>query len=252
MGNLDFLNAPEGASDDVHVEDVAPAPEPQPEPQAEAPAPEPAPEPAPAPAPVAEAKPDVPQGHVPLSAMLDEREKRKELERQLQEFQRQQQAPKAPDPDEDPEGFNQFQISQAQLAVTSARLDMSEELAREKHGNEIVDSARDWALAKFQQNPAFQNEVLSQRNPWGYAVQQYQRDQALGKLGDASEVDAFLAWKAAQSASPTTQPAAPAADPSPAPSMPTRSLASAPSAGGPSSPAEAAGPGAAYGSIFGQ
>jgi hypothetical protein len=253
MDKLDFLNAPEGASDDAHLEDVAPAPEPQPEPQAATPAPEPAPEPAPAPAPVAEAKPDVPQGHVPLSAMLDEREKRKELERQLQEFQRQQTAPKVPDPDEDPDAYNRFQIDQAQQIALNTRLDMSEEMAREKHGNDVVDAARDWTLQRFQQNPAYRDEVLSQRNPWGYAVQQFQRHTALDKLGDTSEIDAFLAWKAAQATGvTTTQPAAPAADPSPAPTIPTRSLASAPSAGGPSAPAEAAGPGAAYGSIFGQ
>lgn len=249
MDKLGFLDAPEGVNDEARVEDVAPAPDPAPVADT---APEPLPAPAAEPAPIAEAKPEVPQGQVPITALLDEREKRKELERQLQEFQRQQTAPKAPDPDEDPEAFNRFQIDQANVAVLNARLDMSEELAREKHGEETVDAARDWALQQFQTKPAFRDEVLSQRNPWGYAVKQFQRHQAMDKLGDPSDVDAFLAWKTAQATGvSTTQPAAPAATPEPAP-IPSRSLASAPSAGGGAAPVEPTGPGVGYASLFGQ
>jgi hypothetical protein len=251
MDTLGFLDAPEGVNDDAHVAEVVETPEPV----AAEPAPvaEPAAAPEPAPAPTAEAKPDIPPGHAPITALLDEREKRKELERQLQELQRQQTAPKAPDPDEDPDAFNAYRIDQAQTAVLNARLDMSEELAREKHGNETVDAARDWALSRFQNNPAFRDEVLAQRNPWGYAVQQFQRHSALDKLGDATDIDAFLAWKAAQASGvSTTQPAASVATPEPAP-IPSRSLATAPSAGGGgAAPVEPTGPGVGYASLFGQ
>lgn len=241
---LEFLDAPQGASEDVRPEPVVdPAPE-------AVSAPEPVAETPPAPAAEPEVKPVVPEGYVPLAVVLDTRDKLRDAEARLATFTQQQAAPKAPDPDEDPVAFQGFQIEQAHNAVLNARLDMSEDLAREKHGEATVDAARDWALQQFQQKPSYRDEVLSQRNPWGYVVKEFERTQALSKLGDTSEVDAFLAWKAAQGqVSATTTPiAAPAADPPPV--IPSRSLASAPSAGGGAAHTPS-GPGLGYATLFG-
>lgn len=252
MDKLDFLNAGEPAPIDVPAEPVSepvavtePAPTPEPEPQAVA-TPEPAPEP----------KPTVPEGYIPLAAVMDDRDKRKEAERRAKELeeklQQYQQQSQAPDRDLDPEGYQAFQAQQTQNAILSTRLDISEEMAREKHGNEVVDAAKEWALNRFNENPAFQAEVLAQRNPYGYAVQAYQRHQAMNKLGDVSEVEAFLAWKAAQ-ANAGTQPLAPAPAAAPVieqPAIPTRSIASATNAGGGVSHTPS-GPGTAFGSAFG-
>lgn len=245
MDNLDFLSGDAPVVDDVQLEPVEPvaAPEGVTEPAEVAPQPSPAPEP--------EAKPAIPEGYVPLGVVLDTRDKlkaeqqaRERAEEQLRQFQQ-----PAPTPD-DPEAFQRHQFDQVQAAVMSTRLDVSEDMAREKHGDAIVDGAKDWALAKFASNPAFQQEVLAQRNPYGYAVQQYQREQALGKLGDPSQVEQFLAWKAAQGGDPTT--AAPAIPAIETPAIPSRSLASAPSAGGTKGSVEPISPDAAYGSIFGE
>lgn len=182
-----------------------------------------APEPEPAPLAATPAPPE--PGHVPLSAVLDEREKRQALERELAELRRQHAQPQAPalDPYEDPAAYTQ------QVAL-NIKLDMSEELARSKHGDELVEQAKQWAVAKFGQSPAFQQEVLSNRNPYEFAVQAYQRDQLVSQL-KPDDLAAFQAWKAAQASLQPAQLAAPAAIPQPV-AAPPRSLASATSAGG--------------------
>ena len=225
--NLEFLDGAEPAEPTV-------APEAAPEPVSDGPArgpdgkfapkaeaaSEPAPEPvlqAPQPAPVvAQPEPKEP-GHVPISALLDERDKRRKLEEQLAQIQQQQMqhAPQV-DPYQDPAAYAN------QLALNT-RLDMSEEMARSKHGEDVVNTARDWALQKFASNPAFQAEVLSQRNPYEYVVQQYGREQVASQVS-LSELAQFQAWKAAQAQVQAQQP-------TPSTPIPTPSLASASAAG---------------------
>jgi hypothetical protein len=198
------------------------------EPAAE-PTPEPASEPAPAPTPD--------PGFVPLTAVLDEREKRQAAERRAQEMERraqdleaQRQAAPIPDPYEDPDGYRAFQTQQFQQAQLNIRLDLSEDLARGKHGDDLVTAAQQWALGRYEQSPAFRQEVLSHRNPYEFVVQQYQRDQFVSQV-QPSDYEAFKAWQAAQAAAPQPAPAAQAAPPQPA-TIPRQSLAGAPSAGG--------------------
>lgn len=199
------------------------------EPMQEAPAePEPVAEPVavePAAPPVATPEPAKPEpGFVPLAAVLDERDRRKQLEAQLAQFQAQQNPPEPIDV-YDPEQLAAFQQQQ----VINTKLDISEDMTRDKFGDELVDKARDWVLSRFTANPAYQQEVLKQRNPWKYVVEQYQRDQIASQVS-LDDFQQFQAWKAAQ-AQITPQPtiAAPiAATPSP---VPPPSLASAPSAG---------------------
>ena len=59
------------------------------QPQAQEPEPQTEPEPAPQAEPVATEQPEEPKGahHVPLAVLLDEREKRKEYERKLREYE---------------------------------------------------------------------------------------------------------------------------------------------------------------------
>jgi hypothetical protein len=187
------------------------------------------PAPEPTPAPQVEARPEA--GHVPITALLEERERRQAMEAQLRTLQQhvaQQQQP-APNPEEDLTGWVQHQQQQTQQSVVSAKLQISEDIAIERFGEQLVREADAWALEKARQMPGFQEHLISQRNPYGYLVQMYQREKALEKI-DPAEMDQYLAWKAAQSAAAQAQPAAPAATPQP--SAPPRSIASLPSAGG--------------------
>lgn len=244
MDNLDFLDGSEEPNVDVHAEETVETPE------VETPEVEAQPEPAERPrdehgrfAPKQEPKPEPIM--VPLAALHETRDELKQLKAQLEQFQQPRQQPATPDPVEDPEGYAAYQNASVQQAVLNTRLDLSEEMTRTAIGDELVDQARDWGLAQFRSNPAFQAEVLRQRNPYGYLVKEYQRQTALAKIGDPAEIDAFLAWKQAQEA--TQQQAAPAAH-SEAP-LPPRSIASAPSAGGVQH--QAVGPGVAFDNIFG-
>lgn len=189
-----------------------------PEPVAEPVAAEPVAQPVVTPEP---AKPD--PGFAPIGALLDERDKRKQVEAELARYQAQQSAPEPIDV-YDPEQLAAYQQQQ----VINTKLDISEDMTRDKFGDELVDQARDWALQRFNANPAYQQEVLRQRNPWKYVVEQYQRDQIASQVS-LTDFEQFQAWKAAQ-AQVTQQPGAPVAA-QPPHVQPPPSLASVPSAG---------------------
>jgi hypothetical protein len=176
--------------------------------------------------PVIEVKPEPkPEtGHIPISALLDEREKRKALESRLAEFERMQ-APQAPDPNLDPVGWQQSQIQGVHQAVIDTRLNMSEVAAKRHYGAELTEAAKQWSLQQFQSNPAFQAQVLNNPDPYDYAITAYQRDQIASQVTN-DDFKQFQAWKSAQA----QVAAAPAATPQSAP-VP-RSIASTPSAGG--------------------
>lgn len=234
MEDDDFLAAIEADNAEEPVTEAAPepgveTPEAPAEPEALAPAEQ---QPVnPLTPPVVEHKPE--PGFVPISVVLDERDKRKALEAEVAQFRAQQQPqtqPQVPDMFDDPEGFANYQAGTAHSAALNVKLDMSEEFVRQQKGDEIVDKARDWALEQFQRRPGYQQEVFNQRNPYGYIVQQYEREQIASSV-TADDFAQFQAWKQAQAQlTQTQQQAAPAVAPSPA--IPPRSLASAPSAGG--------------------
>jgi len=180
-----------------------------------------------------------PEGYVPLAALLAERDKWKALEAQIPKPQA---APPpvigpAPDVFADPEGFQAWNDQR----IVNATLNISEVMAREKYGEELVDAAKSWATEQFQTRPGFAQEVLSKPHPYGFAVQQYQMNQSVSQLGgDPERIKAFLAWEQAQSAQ---QGAAPAVPPPPQ-ERPPKSIANAPSAGG--TQHIAVGPGVAF------
>lgn len=101
---------------------------------------------------------------VPRKALEDERRKRQEIERRLQESQRatiqqpiHQSHVEVPDPFADPQGYTQFVVAQAaQVAAHQAReqaevwalnreLNRSEKRARKEHGDDVVEQAMEAA-----------------------------------------------------------------------------------------------------------
>lgn len=213
---------------------ATPAPEqaaqPTPPPQTATPAPV-APEPQAAPQ-----KPDT--GHIPIAALLDEREKRKELERRLREYEEKQKtAQPVPDPIADPEGFQQH----LDARMTREKQDMvfrfSEQFAARQHGAETVKAAMEWLGTELQSNPALWSTIESHPDPAEHVVQLHKRHLRFAKLGDkdpdeyAREIalarrDEFLQLLGQQGA-----PAADAPSPQPPkPPPPRPSIASAPAA----------------------
>lgn len=186
-------------------------------------APEPAPQPTPVqPEPVA-AQPKAdqpPPGYVPVSVV-------QELRQEIKALKQPAPAPQPP-PDRyaDPDGYEAYREQQEHDARLNLRLDLSEEMARVQHGDNLVDTARDWAIQQFQNRPAFYAEVISQRNPYGYVVAQYQRDQMISQV-TPDEFAKYQAWKSAQAQAQAGAPLSPQSPPAP-----PRSLANASSAGG--------------------
>lgn len=207
----DFLDDVFPADDQEQMEAAPEVVEdaPNPEPVEEAPVePEqPAQEPEPA--------PQEPEArHVPISAMLDERDKRKALEaerdRYKQELEqaRQKPAQNVPDPYDDPQGFAAYQEQRVQEAVTQQRFQMSELMAKQTHGEETVNTAAQWALEKANSDPAFAAAYHRQAHPIDWIVQQHKRDAILSDIGD--NVDDWFTREAAKRGYAPANVAAPA------------------------------------------
>lgn len=238
-GNLPFLNdegLPGAAQDAAPVQEAAPEPAPPPE--------EPKGEPAAPPAAVEQA-----DKFIPITALLDEREKRQqaakeaeELRRKLDEIQRAQE-PKAKEPDfyEDPEGRLARERQEMQKALFNERLNISEALARQAHGDELVSAAQVAFAEEAGRNPFLREELQRQANPYGFVVQWHKRQSVLSKLGDDPEayieaqVQARLAAMQQQAQPVQSRPAAP-----------PPSLASAPGSGAQKDP-----PASGFAALFG-
>jgi hypothetical protein len=222
MSKLDFLEEP-------NVEEpVAAAIEaPEPVEQQEAPvevAPEIKPEPA----------------HVPITALMDERDKRKAAEAKLATFEQQPAPVQIPDQFEDPEGYTAAIQDQFEQRLYGQTLAISERFAVQQYGKETTDAALEWGRAKCAADPYFNAQVRQSSDPAGFAVQEYQRDQIASQV-TPDDYQKFKAWQAAQ-AEITPQPV------TPSPPIPARSIGSIPSAGGVDH--VPVGPGVAYDGLF--
>lgn len=201
-------------------------------------------EPAPvAPAPVEPAKPEASQEAKGLMlAMLDEREKRQAIKKEFDDYKARTQTPEAPPTFQTPEDIQAYVQREAANAAWSAKVDFSENSAREKHGDATVEAAMAWNMAKCEAEKAalgfspWAVEQMRQRHPVDWVVRQHKRDAFINEIGDDPEAyrAKIRAELAAQSATEIA-PSAPAAVPQPVapkPPPPRPSLASAPTAGG--------------------
>jgi hypothetical protein len=182
---------------------------------------EPAPTPPPAPEP----------GHVPISAMLDEREKRQALERQLAELKARQEPPKPLEPTE-----------QLQQALYTQNLRASRKFAEREYGKEQIEAVHKWAAEKCDSDPIFNQQMLSSEDPYEAAYQAYNREQIVAKVSP-DRLAAFEAWEKAQA---EAQAAAPIHTPSTAAPPPPKSLATAPGNGAAGAPHIPVGEGEAF------
>ncbi len=246
MDKLDFLDAPTG-DEPAPAPVIEAAPEPTPEPT-EGPARGPdgkfAPRTEAAPEPQAEQPPEPPQaqqpppGFVPVAAL-------QEIRKELQALRQAPQQP-APDPYEDFEGYQ----AHAEAQRHTERLGWSQRLAVVQHGEELTNTVLEWAKTRADQDPMFNQRALQNPDPVGFAVQEYQREQALEMLSKPELLQAFQAWQ-----TQTQTPQQPQAITAPAPiphqqPTPPRSLASAPAAGGIKPGEIPVGPSVAFDSVF--
>lgn len=163
---------------------------------------------APAPAATPAATTEAPEGYVPVAALQAERQKRQEAEARLNGGEPAPNDFVPPQPGT-PEHALYVQ-EQANLAILNERLENSERFARLKHDDAKVTEVQQWALQRFETDPEWARKVLTARDPYQLAIEEYDRDQAFSGV-TPEDMAAFKAWKAGQPA-----PAA-AAVPAPTP-----------------------------------
>ena len=162
---------------------------------AEEPAPvttEATPQPA-APEPAAQAAPETGR-FVPISALLDERDKRQaetakriDLEAQLQRYQQPQQPEYVPT---DPSGIIQYALAEQQRVAFNERLNTSELMARQAHGEDIVSEAQQAFLSAVGQNPMLQQQLQGQIHPYDFVVRWHRQHKLMSEIGQDPE-----AWR---------------------------------------------------------
>lgn len=145
---------------------------------------------------------------VSLDALKSEREKRQDaqhklseearlrqdaqdnlarLQRKIEDLERgfnaqrqpQQPAPKAPDPNEDPFGYLQFQVQQNREHQIVVHLNNSENLARQQFGDKVVDEALQAAI-----QAGINQSFINTRHPYAECVKWFRRQQTLQRVGD--------------------------------------------------------------------
>ncbi len=117
---------------------------------------------------------------IPVTALLDEREKRQKFEREAEELrrwkqeqERQRQPEKRPDFWESPE-------QAVQAYVTAEKLKQSKFLAEREFGADLVNEAYNY----FEQNPQESHQLLNHPSPFHAAVEHYKRQKFLNEVQD--------------------------------------------------------------------
>jgi hypothetical protein len=179
-------------------------------------------------------------GHVPISALLDERERRQteraareDLERQLAAIRAQAEPQVEPAPE---------QVIHEALHAQNMR--SSRRFAEREYGKDVIAAVHDWATRQCEVDPAFNQQMFAAEDPYENAYQAYSREQLLQSVG-SGDLAAFRAWQVAQGVAEARQSSS--RTPTPAQAAP-RSLATAPNAGG--RPSVLIGPGQAFATVI--
>lgn len=173
----------------------------------------------------------------PISALLDERDKRQAAEKALKEFQERLQRER----DDWAKANPPAPEDQLQDQRYADNLRFSKKFAEREYGKDLIATVHDWAVAKCDADPFFNAQMRSSDDPYEAAVQAYNREQIAAKVSPA-DFEAFKAWQAANAAVQSANPA----PTQPTAQTPPKSLAEAPGAGLSGHPAVNQGEGAAF------
>lgn len=174
---------------------------------------------------------------VPLKALEEERKGRQDWKEKAIRFEEELKHLRASQGQQQP-SQQQQQPAPTTLTYESAllneRMNMSEMMVRQQHGDDDVDKALEVFQKAVQENPALGAQLAQQRHPWQFMFDQAKRIQAMSEIGSDPAAyrqrlrDEILAELQQQGAAPAAQAAAATAAPT-APVIP-KSLATARSA----------------------
>jgi len=135
---------------------------------------------------------------VPIGALLDEREKRQsetrkreELEQQLQRYQQQQ--PEEEYVPQDPREIIQLALAEQQRVAFNERLNMSEIMARQAHGDEAVANAQKAFIEASARDPNLGQQLQGQVHPYDWVIKWHKQHQLMSEIGQDPE-----AWRKAE------------------------------------------------------
>lgn len=130
------------------------------------------------------------------SGISEERRKRQSLEdehRFKTELEsRKAEQPSAPDPWTEPDKALESVRSEWQQALLNERLNMSEAMARQSHGDEAVDAAAEAFLEATKANPEMYHAMTRQQNPYSYVVNWHKQQQTLKEVGSVDDLRAKI------------------------------------------------------------
>lgn len=174
---------------------------------------------------------------VPLKALEEERKGRQDWKEKAIRFEEELKHLRSSQGQQQP-SQQQQQPAPATLTYESAllneRMNMSEMMVRQQHGDADVDAALEVFQKAVQENPALGAQLAQQRHPWQFMFDQAKRIQAMSEIGSDPAAyrqkvrDEILAELQQQGAAPAAQPSA--AAPAPAAPVIPKSLATARSA----------------------
>lgn len=182
---------------------------------------------------------------VPVTALLDERDKRKAAEQRAAALEqwRQEQERKAqekqPDFYEDPDKAFGFMRDQFEQRLFNERLNISEAMARQSHGDDVVAEAQQAFAAAMQRDPGLMQKLQNETNPYGFVVNWHKQQRFLSEVKDPDTWREQERERIRQEIMAEIQ--------SPRPKSPPQSLASAPSAAGNDAPPS---PGGTFDQMF--
>ena len=178
--------------------------------------------------------------NVPLTALLDEREKRQRYEREAEELRRWRQQvegqQRQPSFRDNPEAVMSQLQQQIDEQLKRQRLINSRMLAEEKFGKEKVAEVYEY----FEEHPQESHALLNEPSPFHAAVEHYERQKLLQEIGSDPN-----AWREKERERMKKDIMSESAQKKP--DAPPRSLASAPGSGGRDSQS----PGSAFDEEFG-
>jgi hypothetical protein len=172
---------------------------------------------------------------VPRQALIDERTKRQdwkdrasraealaeERRQQLEQLQNQREAAARPQPQQEPQfRFADPQQDPALYAAQQAQnavYNTSELLARQLHGDEVVDKAVEEFIGLAQRDPTLWHRMQQQRHPFEWVRREVERQKLLHEIEDPEKYKAKLRaeWEAERAAQMPPAVATPANTPPP-------------------------------------
>lgn len=128
---------------------------------------------------------------VPLAALKDERRKRQELEKQLQEWQaKAQPQQKAPDIFEDPDGYSKHMEAKLSQALMNERANISEFMARREYPD--LDQKVEVFKELAAQDPSIQQRVLKAISPYHELVDIVNKHERMKAMENIDEYEAKI------------------------------------------------------------